>query len=173
MTDKLIHIHNTVKQQSDLESKGSARSLPSHGGVASGRIHAVAEDCTILVVTPSSSQAPCRAGTLVTVGPSDVGREVVLAFTTERGDRPVILGLVEERGRSAELARIDLERSDVEDVRIDGRSVHLKAADEILLECGQGSIRLRKDGKIIVKGLQIVSRAKGVNKIKGAAVSIN
>ena len=173
MSDKLVHIHKTVEEKPDSELKKGALPLEAHGGVTSGRIYAVSEDGTILVVIPSRSQAPRRAGTLADVDPSDVGREVVLAFTPERGDRPVILGLVAEHGRSAEKTRIDLERSDVEDVRIDGRSVHLKAADEILLECGQGSIRLRKDGKIIVKGLQIVSRAKGVNKIKGAAVSIN
>jgi len=173
VTDKLIHMHKAVEEKINPEPNKDRHPLKTIGGVAAGWIHALYDDGTILVVIPSSSQHPCRAGTLVAVGPSDVGREVILAFTPERGDRPVILGLVAERGRSAEKAGIDLERSDVEDVRMDGRSVHLKAADEIILECGQGSIRLRKDGKIIVKGLQIVSRAKGVNKIKGAAVSIN
>jgi hypothetical protein len=173
VTDKLIHMYKTLEGETVPELKTAEHPLKTAGGLASGRIHAVTEDGTILVVIPSGSQPPFRAGTLLDVGPSDVGLEVVLAFTPERGDRPVILGMVEERSRRESKARIDMERSDVQDLRIDGQSVHFKAADEVLLECGQGSIRIRRDGKIIIKGLQIVSRAKGVNKIKGAAVSIN
>lgn len=59
------------------------------------------------------------------------------------------------------------------DARVDGRRVVLHADDEILLECGASSILLRKDGKIIVKGAQIVSRASGRHKIRGASVQIN
>ena len=173
MADKLIHMHKAVEEKPALESKEAARPLEPRGGVASGRIHRIAEDGSILVLISSSSQHPCQAGTIVPVGPGDVGREVVLAFTPERKDRPVILGMVAEHSRPKTQARIDLERSDVRDLRIDGQFIHFKAADEILLECGQGSIRLRRDGKIIIKGLQIISRSKGVNKIKGAAVSIN
>jgi hypothetical protein len=47
------------------------------------------------------------------------------------------------------------------------------AKDEIQLRCGKSSVTLRKDGKIEIKGTQIVSRASGVNRIKGASVAIN
>lgn len=173
MTDKLIHMHKAVEEKPALDSKVAGGPSKTHGGITSGRIHAIAEDGSILVAIPSSGKRPCRADATVDVGPSDVGREVVLAYTPERGERPVILGVVGERSHPKSEARIDLKRSEVQDLHIDGQSIHFKASDEILLECGQGSIRLRKDGKIIIKGLQIVSRSKGVNKIKGAAVSIN
>jgi hypothetical protein len=59
------------------------------------------------------------------------------------------------------------------DAIVDGRRVVLHAADEILLECGASSILLRKDGKIVLKGTQIVSRASGRHKIRGSSVQIN
>ncbi len=59
------------------------------------------------------------------------------------------------------------------EARVDGRRVVIHAADEILLECGASSILLRKDGKIILKGIQIVSRASECHKIRGASVQIN
>jgi hypothetical protein len=170
VADRLIQMHKTMEE--DIATT-SARSPGNHEAMASGRIHAIAPDGTILVAIPSDNRRTYRAGTLVPVHPEDVGRDVVLAFTTERGNSPVILGMVAERSQSEPKSRLDMERSDVVDYRIDGQTIHLTADQEILLECGQGSIRLRKDGKIIIKGLQIVSRSKGANKIKGAAVSIN
>ncbi|MCC6418741.1 MAG: hypothetical protein IT429_10940, partial [Gemmataceae bacterium] len=47
------------------------------------------------------------------------------------------------------------------------------AKEEIVLRCGKSSITLRKDGKVVVLGAEVVSRASGTNKIKGAAVRIN
>ena len=44
---------------------------------------------------------------------------------------------------------------------------------EIVLECGEGSITIRKDGKIVIKGTHLLSRAAGVNRIKGGQVNIN
>jgi len=47
------------------------------------------------------------------------------------------------------------------------------AEKEIELCCGKSSLIMKKDGRIVIKGIQLVSRASGVNKIKGAAVRIN
>ena len=38
---------------------------------------------------------------------------------------------------------------------------------------GDGSIEIRADGKILIKGTDLVSHAKRMNRIKGGAVSIN
>jgi hypothetical protein len=56
---------------------------------------------------------------------------------------------------------------------IDGVRVVFRAEQEIVLECGASSIVLMKDGHVVIKGAQVVSRASGANKIKGATVSIN
>ena len=52
-------------------------------------------------------------------------------------------------------------------------TIHLKAAKELILECGDAKIHLRADGKIVVLGGYIVQRSRGVHKIRGASVQIN
>ena len=56
-----------------------------------------------------------------------------------------------------------------------------EAPDELLLEArkglvlrvGEGSIEIRADGKILIKGKDLVSHAKRMNRIKGGSVSLN
>jgi hypothetical protein len=52
-------------------------------------------------------------------------------------------------------------------------SLVLEAAEELTLRVGQGSITLGKDGKILIKGKDLVSHAQRMNRIKGGSVSIN
>ncbi len=49
----------------------------------------------------------------------------------------------------------------------------LEATDELTLRVGDGSITIRKDGRILIKGRDLVSHAQRMNRIKGGAVSIN
>ena len=59
------------------------------------------------------------------------------------------------------------------EARIDGRRVELEGRDEIVLRCGEASITLRRNGRVVIKGIQVETRAAGVNRIKGGSVSIN
>jgi len=49
----------------------------------------------------------------------------------------------------------------------------IEAKQSITLRVGDGSITIREDGKILIKGKDLVSHAQRVNRIKGGAVSIN
>ena len=49
----------------------------------------------------------------------------------------------------------------------------IEAKKNLTLKCGDGSITLRKDGKILIKGKDLVSQAKRMNRIKGGSVAIN
>lgn len=49
----------------------------------------------------------------------------------------------------------------------------IEAKKNLTFKCGDGSITLRKDGKILIKGKDLVSRAKRMNRIKGSSVAIN
>ncbi len=49
----------------------------------------------------------------------------------------------------------------------------LEAKSCLTLKCGDGSITLRQDGKILIKGKNLVSLAMETNRIKGGSVSIN
>jgi hypothetical protein len=58
-------------------------------------------------------------------------------------------------------------------VQLDKRRLQLEAADEIRLTCGKSSLVLRRDGTVVIRGVNIVSRALQTNKIRGGSVSVN
>ena len=49
----------------------------------------------------------------------------------------------------------------------------IEAKKQLDLKCGKSSIAMRRDGKLIVKTVDVTSRAKRNNKIKGGSVQIN
>jgi hypothetical protein len=60
-----------------------------------------------------------------------------------------------------------------EEVVVDGERLVLRGQEEIVLECGRASITLRRDGKIVLRGADILTVASGVQRIKGGKVQIN
>ncbi|WP_224242639.1 DUF6484 domain-containing protein [Hyalangium gracile] len=59
------------------------------------------------------------------------------------------------------------------EAHVDGKRVVIEAADEVVLKCGQASITLRRNGKLILKGTYVETHSTGVNRIKGGSVQIN
>ena len=57
----------------------------------------------------------------------------------------------------------------VEAVRIAGRRVTVAAEDELVLECAGGSVRIDGNGKVVVLGTDVTTRARRLHKIKGGA----
>jgi hypothetical protein len=115
---------------------------------------------------------------------------VVLQF--EGGDpaRPIIVGLVQEPktllsellagpvreakpGKAEKAAKTEVTAKSKSEARLDGKKVVLEADHQIELRCGDASITLTRDGKIIVKGAYVETYSRGVNRIKGGAVKIN
>ena len=94
-----------------------------------------------------------------------------IGFEAERSDRPIIVGLLREPDTRA-LRREDPSRTKVEAV-VDGRRIVFDAKDEIVLQCGEASITLRRNGRIVVRGAYVETRSKGVNRIKGGVARIN
>jgi len=106
--------------------------------------------------------------------PSNRGREVCVVF--EQGDpaRPIIVGVMEDRLKTmASMVLSSDGREQPEEMVIDGERLVLEGKEEIVLRCGSGSITLRKDGKIVIRGTHILSRSSGPNRIKGGSVQIN
>jgi hypothetical protein len=92
-------------------------------------------------------------------------REIVLLVDSRPGRSPVLLGLLQPIGPMP--GAPDLE------ARVDGRRIEIVGQDEIVLRCGEASITLRRNGRILIRGIQVESRATGVNRIKGGSVAIN
>lgn len=59
------------------------------------------------------------------------------------------------------------------ELRIDGQRLMLEAREELELRCGDASITLRRDGLVLVRGVDLVSHARARNRIRGASVQIN
>jgi hypothetical protein len=114
------------------------------------------------------------ARSIISVAPADKEREVLLTFDNGDPQFPIIVGFIQNQPVIDEKPEtLTLNRESLEDVVLDGRRITIDAREEIVLRCGNGSVKLRKDGTIIIKGTNLVSRAKAANKIKGAAVRIN
>ena len=126
-------------------------------GILAG-ISELGEPAVDFVHNPTGSLVIARA--TVPVSNADVGREAVLMFEDGNVTRPILIGLIGASGKQAL-------------VTVDGDRLVMYAQREIVLQCGEASITLTRTGKVIIRGAHLVSRASGVNRIKGGSVQIN
>lgn len=124
-----------------------------------------------LVTFAKSRGKHVLAKTLVTLQRSDFGRDVALIF--ENGDIacPAIIGFPAAHVFAPE--RIEGAYSAPLPLKLDSSHLLFKADRDIVLECGKASITLSKDGRIEIKGMNILSKASQTNKVKGGAVLLN
>lgn len=105
-------------------------------------------------------------------------QQVVLLFESGDPRLPFIMGLVQATTSTPLVDALLEEQSQVPrpapvEAKVDGRRVVIEGKDEIVLQCGEASITLRRNGKVIVKGTYLESRATGIHRIKGGSVEIN
>lgn len=99
----------------------------------------------------------------VEVGAQDVGRRAMISFLEGDPGQPVITGLFVEPSGPGRRRHVKIRADELD----------LAAASKITLECGKASITLHRDGKVIVRGTHVLSRASGVNRIRGGTVELN
>ena len=61
----------------------------------------------------------------------------------------------------------------IDGVDVDGKRVRIVAQDEIVLQCGEASVTLRRNGRIVIRGTYVETCSEGTNRIKGGQVRIN
>jgi hypothetical protein len=126
------------------------------------------------VTFPRNPHGPLSARSVVDL-PASVGAEgvpVLLVFEGERSDQPIIVGVLRSPAGKVEPQAAPSEAAPREAL-IDGKRVVLSAADEIVLRCGKASIALRRNGRVVIRGAYVETRAEGVNRVKGGSVQIN
>ncbi len=133
---------------------------------------------------------PLKAIATLVLTQRHVGRQVALLFTNGNLQNPVIMGMIhsplqdmlENFGQFQTKDEPDNEtRNDagqegdlkVDDVLVDGQKIIFEAKDKIVLKCGKSSIILTKDGKVSIRGKNVLSRATGTHQIKGSAFQVN
>jgi hypothetical protein len=140
-----------------------------------GRLVGHNEQSRLLVDFTGNPFGPLRARTTLVLAPAELSRAVAeqhaVLLLFEEGDpgRPIVVGLLRDEVPAAEAPAPEPKV----EVEADGRRVELEAADELVLRCGQASIVLRRNGRVIIRGTYVETRAKGVNRIKGGSVLIN
>ena len=103
-----------------------------------------------------------------------LGREVLLVFEKGDPERPIIVGLIGDFLEDIIFMETNEHNSqEPKEALVDGKRVTLEAKEEVVLKCGKGSITIRKDGKIVIRGTHLLSRSSGPQRIKGSSVSIN
>jgi hypothetical protein len=135
--------------------------------VCRGRVYEVTLD-GIVRVLPEDGDVPVDCEVLSSNANADLQPEARVIFipagTTE--ERGCVLGTI---GRLAS----SLDETDSEAKTFTGRSIEIVADEKLVIKCGEGQISMGPDGTVIIRGQRILSRAKGMNKVKGAAVQIN
>ena len=102
----------------------------------------------------------------VNIKAEHLGREVALTFENEDPDRPILIGLIHD---PAVMPPDDLPIK----AQLDGENTTLSAKTELVLRCGEASITLTKEGKILIRGKYVLSHSSGANRIRGGSVEIN
>ncbi|NTX37173.1 hypothetical protein HUA74_06010 [Myxococcus sp. CA051A] len=151
-------------------------------GSRSGQLVGLEASGAPLVDFPGNSSGPVPARLAVALEPRGLQeavarrQKVVLLF--ENGDPalPFIMGLIHEPSPTPLLDAL-LETAEPAppptEAHVDGKRVVIEGQDEVVLKCGEASITLRRNGKVIIKGTYLESRATGTHRIKGGSVEIN
>ena len=56
---------------------------------------------------------------------------------------------------------------------MDGSRVRISAKDEVVIQCGQASITLRRNGRVVIRGTYVETASSGTNRVKGGQVRVN
>lgn len=143
-------------------------------GVRVGVIFSMEKNGKIVVDYPDNPVGPLCARSVINLTFADKNKEILLAFVNGNPQLPIITGLIQNKPVITEPSEeLLINRKSVKEITMDSERIIFDAKKEIVMICGEGSVKMRRDGKIVIKGTNLISRAKATNKIKGASVNIN
>lgn len=148
-------------------------------GVRVGKIVNTDESGRFWVDFPGNSQGPMVARITSSVKLRDLHKsgarqDVLLVFENNDPKLPIIIDAMHSLiDKISESSTIVLEAKKPEDVIVDGKKIVFDAKEEIVLKCGKASITLTRAGKVLIRGVYLLSRSSGVNRLKGGSVQIN
>ena len=139
-------------------------------GLSVGRLLALVDEgrTPLVAYAGQPGNAALKARSVVDLHGSHVGQDVVLGFELRDPSRPIILGVV--RGQSDwPLSRAPGQVT----IEADGQRMVVVADRELVLRCGKASVSLRHDGRVEIRGEEILTQAAGPNRIRGGSVELN
>ncbi|WP_281557751.1 DUF6484 domain-containing protein [Thalassomonas sp. RHCl1] len=164
-----------------INKKGQRQALH---GVVIGVLVGFSDDKPLVVYGENPTEEPVIAQTTVLLEHQHLGKKLALLFTGGDPLKPVIIGPLLEFSRpelseasgeelSTEPSEESKEQHKPLELKLDDKRLVLTAKNELVLKCGEASITLKKNGKILVSGTNLLSRAQFANRIKGGSVQIN
>ncbi|WP_233261494.1 DUF6484 domain-containing protein [Vitiosangium sp. GDMCC 1.1324] len=139
------------------------------------------KDGCALVDYPANSRGPLAARLAVALEAQVLARaiadrqSVVLLFAEGDPAQPLVMGLLQAAGPSSMLEAVldeTLARKPQE-VEVDGRRVLVEGREEVVLRCGKASLTLRRDGLVVLRGVNIRTEADELQRLRGGKVQIN
>jgi hypothetical protein len=152
----------TLPEDSIMSRKNTAKVIELQPTEAAAlplraRLLAIQDDGVLWVQMPDGSECSCdwlesatTAALALAVG------DAVLVMPESAGAPAVVLGRVGRYHAPVAPAQLTLE-----------------ATESLTLKCGEASVDLRADGKVMVRGEDVLLRAKGTQRIRAGTVSIN
>ena len=119
-----------------------------------------------IVVAFEGHEHEC-AGVTVELVEADVGRSATVMFLDGDPARPIVTGLL--RGTPAPA----LQSPRPAKLELGARELELTADSKLTLRCGKSCIILDRDGKVVIRGEHLLSRATSVNRIRGGTILLN
>jgi hypothetical protein len=144
--------------------------VPSYSGVVIGDLIGLKDDGrTPLVLFPGQrGSAAVAARSVIDLYGRHIGSQVALMFDTADGAKPIVVGVLREStGYPLEQANGQAE------VETDGERLIVTAKQQLTLRCGDASITLTREGKVLIQGTFVLSRSSGLNRIVGGSIQIN
>ncbi|MFI3186416.1 MAG: hypothetical protein QX198_10600 [Methylococcaceae bacterium] len=118
---------------------------------------AIGEDGSLLVRTADSREFQCdwlenNSNANISLEPGDR----LLCISATKRESGVVLGRISSYRKPQPQEHVTIE-----------------AGESLTLKCGESSVELRSDGRTMLKGEDILLRAKGTQRIRAATVAIN
>ncbi len=135
----------------------------------------------VLVDFPGNALGPLPARTTLSLDEETLVRAAaqrqgaLLLFENGDPSLPLLVGLLQTPSETplldALLAQPVPEAP--QEVEVDGKRVVIEGRDEIVLRCGKASLTLRRNGQVLLRGVNIRTEADELQRIKGGKVQIN
>ena len=141
----------------DKPARAAPTALPA--GPFAARLSAIEVDGTLVVLLADGTPLACDW--LAGAGALEPGDEVLLNAVDGR-TRAVVMGRIGPYVKPLAAPALGAQEQ-----------LTLEATQSLTLKCGESSIDLRADGKVMIRGDDVLVRAKGTQRIRAGSVSIN
>ncbi|MCF7918859.1 MAG: hypothetical protein K9N06_02975 [Candidatus Cloacimonetes bacterium] len=137
----------------------------NRGLITSGYILELTKDSFVVMLENNSEKVNITAS-MKRFREEDIGKLILLI---KLRDDYIALGRLYQKPEHI----ITKEEEETEELVIKKKSVKIDVYKDIELNNGKGSVSIKSDGKVIVKGENVTTRARRINKIRGAAIELN